>query len=342
MATELPWGSSLVRLFQTLTDNLSGLAARRNLGVFCLTAPDQVLGETVTLDDGSQATGYTVSGQDRLYLLQRQIGSSWVVGPDHSVLQAVAEAFAAAGLSGVQIDTTASAATTPGFMVWPLVATDDTSSTATGSVTLADGTTTDGSGPTTWLTVINDLLALVAYRGVWCDENGIYRCGPYTDPGMRPSQFTFDADADDSTVGVSRTRTQDLWKAPNTWVFIQSNLPDGVVPADGAGIYYPPPNATDGPASESARNGLKWASVVSFTAADQASLVAQGDAQIAKDKRAGLTLQITTAPYPCAGHFDVFTYRDQAIPGGQVKVQATSWQIPLNGDPVSWTLEQVG
>jgi len=35
--------------------------------------------------------------------------------------------------------------------------------------------------------VINELLASIGYRGLWCDENGNYRADRYIPPAQRAS-----------------------------------------------------------------------------------------------------------------------------------------------------------
>lgn len=345
LARELSWGTALIRLFQVLTDAMSGLSARRNVGVFCLTTPDTPLGTEVLLPDGSTSVLYKVTGPDRLHLLDREVGRSYVVTEGTGVLAALEQVITDAGLSGVLIDSTAEAATVPTDMAWPLIPSADTAS-STDTVGPPDVTATSGSRATTWLNIANDLLGLISYRGAWCDDDGYYRFTPYADPSTQPPTWGWNADDPIvSTVLVDRTASRDVWKAPNRWIFIWSNMPtdgsgDEQTPTEGNGGVYIVDNVSDGPSSQAARNGLIFPTQVSFNAASADDLIAQGLARVAADKRAVTTYQVKTGPFPIAGHWDVFTYTDEAA-GGSVKVQATSWQMPLNGGPVTWDFEEV-
>jgi hypothetical protein len=343
LLTRLNWGTDLVRLYQTLTDPVSGLSAKRNIGVFTQARPDQQLGVSPTT--------YQVAGQDRIYFLTRQVGYSYVIPAGSDVLTALGQVFTDAGIaaSTVLIDGSAAGSTTPTDMVWPLIATSDASSAGGEQTTTSDsGTTTDdASGPTTWLQIINRLCGLIAYRGVWCDESGFYRLGPYADPGDRSPTFTFDATARASLVSVNRVVSRPV-AGFNRWIFINSTLPDvdGVpaVPAIGAGIYQVD-NTDDGPGSINALGGDPfgvWPTQISFAAADQASLEAQGNLRVAADKRVPASAKVATARYPAASHYDIFTWIDDGLDEGQWIVEATSWQMPLKGAEMTWAFTKVG
>lgn len=313
LSRDLAWGVDLVRPYTVLTDTVSKVSARFDLGVFTLTTPADALGETVP--------AYSVQGYDRLYLLDRPVGDSYTTGTN--VLTAVKQAVTDAGLSGVLLDGTASAATLPVGLSFPLV-TEQRG---------ADGRT-DRSGVTTWLNVVNDLLATVGYRSLWADERGVFRSGPYVEPTARPSEFTFDADERATLVGQDRTRVQDKWRAVNRWVFVRRNLGGDPPPAptEGAGIYVVP-NGT---------GLLTRAKIVpDVDVVDQAALVAYGDRVVADDRRGvAPKLTITTGPLPVAGHADVVTYRDRAL-GQPVKCQAVRWQQPILGGDCTWDLEVI-
>lgn len=306
LSRELDWAHDLVQLYMTLSEP-SGITARFNVGVAVLTTPDRSVGDT-------PAT-FNVQGYDRIYLLRRPVGDSYSVTAGTPVLGAVAAAFTAAGISGVLIDGTSADKTLPADMVWPLV--------ATGTDGVGDATAT------TWLNVINQLLASIGYRGVWVDERGYFRCDPYLNPTSRPAEFTFTVDDVTATiVGDGRTISVDQWNQPNRWVFVQQNRPfDAAGPTEGDGIY----TVDRVPAGE-----LPWASQVLLDAADQPSLQAQGDRVVANDTQRTTTLQLATAPFPVAGHFDVFGYVDSDVPDVR-KAQAVDWTLPLDGSDMTWT-----
>ena len=313
LSIALEWGTVLVQPWQTLTDPVSGLSATFMLGVYCLTTPLEPIGE-------STAT-YSVSGYDRLYLLNRPVGDTYSVAGGVDYLAAVRATIAAAGLSGVLIDGTASGVVLPVGMTWPL--------------------NPSSSSPSTWLGIVNALLAAIGYVSLWCDENGFFRSQPYVKPATQAPTFVFDADDTTNTIIDDRSLTQDLWGAPNKWIFVQSNPPSGTTPVEGQGVYTVV-NSSDGPSSV-AGQGLVWAKQVSLNAADQTSLVIQGNAIILADLAAtAAIITTTTGPFPVAGHLDVYSYSDQEMGADGWLVQATAWTVDVLGDDTSFTWVQVG
>ncbi len=307
LTAELQWGDALVRPWMRLTDRGSGATARFNQGVFTLTTPQDVFGER-------PRSFSAVQGYDRLYLLDRPVGDSHIATAGTGVLAAVGQSVRDAGLTGVLLDGTAAAATLPRDMVWPFIPEQGS------------------AGQTTWLNVVNDLLATVNYRGVWADENGLLRSVPYVEPAARRVEFVLDAnDLARTLVGQDRVRVQDRWKQPNLWRFVRRNLPGDPPPepVEGAGIYT----------VQNTTGQLTRAKVVELDVADQAALVAQGDRIVAADRRVSTDLQVPTAPLPIAGHADVLSYRDADV--GQYRVQATQWRMPLSGGDMEWNLEVV-
>lgn len=306
LSRQLDWATDLLQVYMTLA-NTSGLSARFDVGVAALITPALPAGETPVT--------YDVQGYDRLYLLRRPVGDTYFVPAGEDVLTAVADAFAAAGLTGIHLDGTAAGKTLASDMVWPLI--------PTGS----DGANDTGSS--NWLDIINQLLATVGYRGLWVDEHGFYRSEPYQNPRDRSPEFAFDVDDLTTTiVAAARTLTTDDWNRPNKWIFIQQNR--DTAPTDGDGLYT----------VDHSGDGLAWVKQVTVDAADQFSLQAQGDQTVADDEHASSSLSLTTAPFPLAGHFDVYSYTDLALPDVS-KVQAVSWSLPLDGSDMSWTWEAV-
>lgn len=302
----LSWGTALVRPYMVLA--AEGVEARWNVGVFALATPARVL--------GASPESYDVAGYDRLYLLLREVGDTYTVAAGVGYLAAVRAAVTAAGLTGVQLDGTAEAKTLPQAATWPLSG--------------------DGDSATTWLGIINDLLGAIGYRGLYADENGVFRSEPYANPAVRASEWTFPASGEASAVGDERTETADLWQAPNRWVFVQQNI--AAEPVNGAGRYQYDLPSTD--ALSAAQRGLVWTRVVKLDVADHATLVARGDSIVAADRRVARSFELTTVPFPAAGHADVFTYTDPLL-GSDVKVNTRRWELDLAGDDTKWTWEAV-
>jgi hypothetical protein len=277
--------------------------------VFCLTTPDRELGET-------PAT-FSAQGYDRLYLLNRPVGFTYAANEGQSYLDAVRTVFIAAGLTGYLLDSAAADKVLPSTQVWPLIS-------------------DKGVGTVTWLSIINDLFAAINYRGVWADENGLFRGTPYVNPKDRAPEFTFDSGTR-TVLGTKRTQTKDVWSVPNRWVFVQQNLDPETTPTEGAGIYTYN-NYAEGPTSQIVR-GRVWPSVVQLDAADQATLVAQGDQRVSADLSVTETRKVTTSPFPAVGHADVAIHDDPIL--GVSKVQLMQWDLDLGGADTQMTFSVV-
>lgn len=309
----LAWGVDLVRPFMVLDDGRT--RARWNLGVYTLTSPRGALDTDVR----------EVTGWDRLYLLDRQVGRDYAVEAGVPYLTAIAQVFTDAGLTGILIDSTAAGKVLPARKAWPLVAASDD----------PDKSTT----PVTWLRVLNDLLGAISYRGVWADQDGRFRCESYADPASRGVEWAFDVDdVRGVPVGLGAALVEDTWSTPNRWVLIAANPPQGVVPSEANGLIQVRSNLADGPTSQApypAGRGLVWPSVTTVDAADAAALGSLADAKVAADRRTTATFEITTGLFPGAGHGDVLSLVHPDA-GGLRKVSATKWTQPLDGGDLSW------
>jgi hypothetical protein len=328
LASDVNYQSQLLRPYMTIT--AAGVTGKWYQGAYVPRKPTSAYGESLPSN--------AIDGSDRLYLLNRPVGNSYVVAAGTGVLAAVRQAISDAGFSSstLLLDGTASAATLPIQKVWPLL--PDTSTTSAPVVTAADAVTSGASNGTTWLQIVNELLAMVSYRGLWCDWLGLFRSEPYANPAGRPVEATLDyGDVLRSVIARGRSVTQDFSTIPNVWIFVQQNLGASYAsappePTEGAGLYTV--DEHDDPTTPGYRGGLKWPVVIPLDAADQASLVAQGNARVAADKRVTKTLTVTTAPFPAAWHWDVYSYTDPDM-GATYKVQSTQWQLDLgsNGLP---------
>lgn len=302
---ELAWGKDRIRPYMTVSNG--AISARFNLGVFVMTSPDCVRGE--------DPVTYDVTGYDLLYLLQDSIADTYVVNSGTSYLAAIQTIITASGIGAtIQLDGTLSAVLLPTTMVWALNPAEDY----------------------TWIRVINDLLSPINYRPLWADENGILQSGPYIAPSDRGVEWTFDtSDMHTNIVGPARTLGSDVWGCPNYWKFIQKAMT--VQPTIGAGIYEFN-NTVDGRTSQAAMERIIRAKPQYLDAADQTSLVAQGNQIIAKDQAISRSFQINVDALPVAGHADIVQFNDA---GESDKCQVTGWVLPLDGSQGRWTLESV-
>lgn len=359
LSTELAWGNTLLRVYRTVTDLVSGLSARRDRGVFCLTAAPRPLGTRV-FNPASRLFdqyAYTVTGQDRLYLLDREVGYSYVQpmldGSSNpvTVQQAIRNVYTACGITGYLIDGSRATTVLTQDMAWPLVPAGGAGSTPLGAPTDPQLVAASGSGATTWLDILNDLNALITYQPTYCDESGYLRHAPYVDPQTVAPVDVLNADAPGNIIDPDRTVTRDLWAAPNQWIGIWANMPDvaGVpqTPTTGNGGVYVVTNDEVGPSSIAALGGVpagvrsRQYSVQAATADD---VVAQIEAQKAADMRTVTTIALQTTPYVAASHFDVFTYLDPGLPadlGPQVQVRSAEWTEHFDGSNTEWILETV-
>jgi hypothetical protein len=317
------YARGLIRPWMAVTDG--ALSAQFYVGVYTLTTPENRYGV-------AKPVSRRVQGYDRLYLLTREIGTSWVAPKNANVLDEVRRAITAAGLTGVLLDSTASSVTLPEAMIWPLVQ-------AVGDTPAYDLTKrqqqTGLENATTWLRVINDLLFSIGYVGLYADPStGVYRSGPYVQPIDRPVENVFDFDEAYPIIAPERTRVDDTFKAPNVWVFVRQTMPGNppAEPVEGAGVYTVDKSAADA-------RGLRYPQQIPMDVTSQAALVSQGKARVASDQRRQTVYPgIRTAAWPLAGHGDTYQFRD-VEQGKDVKVQADSWEMNLNGDDMThaWT-----
>lgn len=262
---DLVWGVDRVRPWITIGPD------RYDLGVFIPTTPDIQAGDT--------PRGREVSGVDLLWLLDREVGDTYVVPAGTSYLDAIRTALTDAGVGAttllLQGDRQSTTLTAPA--VWLL--TDQ---------------------PSTWLRVVNDLLAQIGYRGLWVDEAGRYRSEPYQPPSERGVEWTFDTtDPETNIVEVDRTLSADVWGQVNWWRFVRSG--SATEPVEGDGIY-----------TVDRVDGLPRRRTVFVDAADQAALVAEGDRIVAEDTANVRLVSLACGPLPF-GHQDLVRLRDPEL-----------------------------
>lgn len=302
----LAWGRDRVRPYVTLANDT--IEARFNLGVYVLTTPVERRGE--------KPVTYDVQGYDLLHLLQATgPGDTYVVPLGTTYVDAIRAAIAEAGVQGAQLllDGTRQDTPIPVTRVWALT-----------------------QNAATWLTIVNDLLREIAYDPLWADENGNYRSGPYRPVETRPVGWVFDtADQATNLVHEDRTRTEDVWRAPNWWRFVRSNM--DVTPVEGDGIYTVV-NQSSGPTSVD-ELGRTVRKVVFLDAADQASLVEQGNRVIAEDRAVERSFDLSIEPLPVLGHGDVAHFIDEGVLD---LIEVASWTVNLDGAPGSLALGTTG
>jgi hypothetical protein len=295
VARELDWGTAIIRPTLTMTDGT--VTATFRLGAYFCDTPKRAVGDVPQV--------YDVTGYDILHGLGSPVGEAYAVAAGVGYLTTVEAILTANGYTRYVIDQQATAVTLPTARVWPL---DD---------------------QTTWLGIVNDLLASIGYQGIWSDWDGVLHVQPYELPRLRAPEWTYDTGEHTSMIAPARTVERDLYLAPNRWVFHRTNGVDGPPPVEGSGVYTYV-NATAGPTSVAARGGRVITTVVGVDVADQASLVARAQITIDADLRLRTSREVSTWPNPLHWHFDRLYLNDPAA-GPPVDVLGTAWTLPLDG-----------
>lgn len=291
----LDWGRDRVRPYTVHSQN--GASARFNLGVFILTRPDENRGE--------DPVTYSAQGFDLLDRMQATgPADTYVVEAGTTYFDAAQAVVAASGI-GVQLllDSGAQAKVVPATRVWVLI-----------------------PQPPSWLRILTDLLGEIAYDPPWADPDGNIRSRPHQETAARAPEWDLDTgNVHTNIVAPERNVALETGEVANSWRFVRSNAE--VTPIEGGGIYTPPVNQSDGPNSIDAL-GIVVPKIVFVEAADQASLVAEGDRIVAADKASARTISLSINPLPLMGAHDVFTFTDA---GDTEKIAAASWTLNLDG-----------
>lgn len=282
LTRDLVWGVDRVRPWIAVNGH------RWNLGVYLLTSPDQRAGESPRVRE--------VSGVDKLWLLQRAVGDTYVIPTGTSYLDAIRAALADAGVTGgllLQGDRQDTTLTEPA--VWLL--TDE---------------------ETTWLRVINDLLGMIGYNGLWADELGRFRSEPYRDPATVAPAWVFDTtDVLEGIVGEDRSLSADVYDQPNWWRFVRKM---DTRPVEGDGIYT---------VDRSAGAVFVRRRTVFLDVADQAALVTEGDRVVAEDTQNVRVISLEASALPLT-HRDVVEVRDPDL-GLSARALVRRWSITDDG-----------
>lgn len=303
----LTWGKDRVRPYMVLSDGET--EARFNLGVYVPTTPDTTRGENPVT--------YSVTGYDLLSLLQATgPGDTFTVTSGTTYFAALQTILTDSGIgAALLIDGTRQDTTLPATRVWALT-----------------------SPPQSWLRIMTDLLAEIGYVAPWMDWDGAIRSQPYQSLEDRPVEWTLDlSDAATNLVSEDRTLSIETGDVANWWRFVRKNM--DATPVEGDGIYTVENQGT-GPTSQ-LELGRVVRRVEWLEAADQDALVAQGDKIVAGDMAAVTKYELTIDPLPAMWHADVFRLIDSDEDGAwndNVKVEAVSWELSLDGDTGSLQL----
>lgn len=292
----LAWGAEIVRVYYVMSDGVT--TARFNIGAYHVDTPERRTAETPET--------YAVTGYDMLLRLASPVGDAFGIDIGTDILATVESIIQARGYTQYIIDQARAGTMATAPKAWPF---DET---------------------TTWLTIVNDLLSLIGYRGIYADWDGRLRCEVYLNPADRDPEWYYTDDPATTMLAPDRGIRRDYFNVPNRWVFYRSDVAEGTTPAEGAGIYTVQNDAV-GDTSIAGRGGLVITKPLGIDAVDQAALVAKGDAIVQADMDVPTAIDTATFPNPLHWHFDRLVLLDTAAVDG-ADVQCTSWRLPLPPD----------
>jgi hypothetical protein len=310
---ELAWGRDRIRPYRI--HSRGDLSAKFYLGVYVTDRP--VENRAVT------PMTYDVSAYDLLYLLQ-QTGpdDTWVAPVGEKYFDELQRAMVESGIgTSLLLDGDVQDLVIPETRVWALL-----------------------EAGVSWLRIITELLKEIGYGPPWMEPEGNFRSRFYLNPAVRAPDRVLDVgDVRANLVGRDRSVVITTGDIANSWRFIMANA--AVTPVEGAGIYTPPVNESEGPNSITALGGYPGGvrfKRMYLQAADHASLVAQGDQIVAADKASVRTISLQVARLASVmGQDDVYQLIDAGV---TEKAAAASWSLNfdnslgdlvLGGDPAA-------
>ena len=301
LSRELDWGQSIVRPYYLMTGPLSSTATtvtavKFYLGAYYTEVSDDNIDETPPTWD--------VAAHDILSILDDAVGDSYAVPAGTVVIQRVEDILISRGVTQYVIDRSAA------------------------STVLTSGKTYTLDDNVTWLNVVNDLLSMIGYQGIWSDWNGYLRVHRYVTPFDRSPEWIHGRDGATTIVGQAIKRSRDYYDSPNRWVFYRQNNTDDAAPVDGNGRYEFS-NLSVGPTSVNARGGRVITKLTGVEAPDQTTLVATAQTTIDADMAIPTKFSTTFAPFPLAWHFDKYTLMDPRI-GRVCDVLLSSWSLAFD------------
>jgi hypothetical protein len=174
---------------------------------------------------------------------------------------------------------------------------------------------------TSYLAIINALLAAINYDSLFFDENGQAICRQYQSPSLRPSTFTY-IDDEKSVQLPNASQLLDLFAVPNSWTMIVSN-------ADQPTLSSSYTNTNPGsPTSTVARGRTILDYQTGVAAADLTTLTALVAKTAFNASQVYEVVKFSTAIMPIHGHNDVFTLTYSALGLSSVYSEHT-WSIPF-------------
>lgn len=255
-------------------------------GIFLLTAPKP--------DASMTPIRYTVTGFDKLYLVNQVMRQHISFPSGEPVLNAVFQILAQHGFTTVNFDPDRANSVLPEPRVW----------------FVQDGLNA--------LDVANELLDSVTYNHVHMSlENGLPKASTRVSALYRPIMWEYNTASTKGIVLTGSTDLEDDFTAiPNYYVFYRTDIEFETPPAENDGIFIYR-NENFGPSSINARGGTYIPHVEGLEAVSQGDLEAQGRRIAEEMIRGERQVTFTSRLNPYHSHLDVmeFTHLPLAIHG---------------------------
>lgn len=318
------WGNPRTRLRPYMTFSAEGMpSAKFYCGVYIPASPQ------TSMDSGQPI--YSVSCYDLTSILDVPLTQSFTYPVGYNIINAVVALV--------------TLFTIPGHLYMDIL--DDTNG-ALSTRQLAAPMSWGVDSGATYLDVINALLSAAGCYNLWSDDVGFLHISQWADPRQQGAGWDFDAtDGQLNIIDPSGSWQPNIWQIPNTWVFTQNGLTGA--PIEGQG-QYTVVNQSSGPTSIDRQFGRVYVKHQSLDAATQTDLVSQGTAVMIQDTMFGEQFTVNTSPLPIAGHADVVAFTSDNIEPNLFAdtdtqrrlCYVTSWQMPLNGDDMTWNWATIG
>lgn len=173
-----------------------------------------------------------------------------------------------------------------------------------------------------WLRIVNDLLSVINYRGLHCDEFGNYRIDPYVSLRDRGVDWVFEFGAD-SLYLPRWVETEDWYGVPNHVRLVTQG--DSEIPGMVANAYNEDPNSRFSTVSRGRVISFPEAGV---DAADQATLDALAERRLESLTTSVTNIEVAHAPIPLWPGSRV-AFRTPAR-AGVVGAVVTGWTLDLS------------
>lgn len=295
-----------VQPWMTVTNNETGYSATFNLGVYTLQSPQS--------DNSKLPSVLNYTGYDLLYYLNQPIGDSYEVPAGVDPVAAAASLVGSVS-PNFQTQYEPSNVVTPTVRSYPY----------------------DPSNEYTYLTVVNDLLALANYVPVWVDWDGTFQMHAFVDPNTLAPEYTFDITGDEKNViSEDRTSNQDFFDIPNWWRFVMQNVTS--TPVEGTSQFTYQDNTNN---STSFKNrGFLVKKLYTVDVPDFPTLMSKAFQQINDDLSPAETFSLYASPFPLFWHRDIVLMVDKNLgfrPGiygndpTQRNCMVMGWTLYLDG-----------